>query len=112
MKLWKDPDAYIVYQHYETPVKSKQVLSNQSAQSASCKRNVHLRKLVRRILNTARRLEWEPIVAPLLMGNFGRMMKAEYNESYRKDTIECVLAIFNKMKQRKLEGAKPMKRPK
>ena len=67
-----------------------------------------MRELVIRILNS---LEWEPTVAPVLMGNFGRMMKAGYNEPCRKITLERSLAIADKMKQ-ELEGAEPMKRPK
>ena len=43
MKVWIDPNAYIVYQHYEKPVASKQVLAAQSSQSTSSKRNVHVR---------------------------------------------------------------------
>ena len=112
MNVWIDPDAYIVYQHYQKPVASKQVLAAQSAQSTSCKRNVHVRELVRRILNTSRRLEWETMVAPVLMEYLGRMMMAGYNEPYRKVTLERALAIFDKMKQRDLEGTEPMNRPK
>ena len=49
-------------------------------------------------------LEWETLVAPVLMEYIGQMMMAGYNEPYRKVTLEHALAIFDKMKQRELEG--------
>ena len=49
-------------------------------------------------------MEWETLVAPVLMEYIGRMMMAGYNEPYRKVTLEHALAIFDKMKQRELEG--------
>ena len=57
MNVWIDLDNYIVHQHYEKPVASKQVLAAQSAHSTSCKRNVHVKELIKRILNTSWRLE-------------------------------------------------------
>ena len=57
-------------------------------------------------------LEWETLVAPVLMEYIGQMMMAGYNEPYKKVTLEHALAIFDKMKQRELEGTELMNRPK
>ena len=56
MKVWLDVEKQIVYQHYEKPVASRKVLASNSAQSMSCKRSVHVREIVRRILNTSSKL--------------------------------------------------------
>ena len=57
----------MLYQHYEKPVSSWRVLAAQLAHSTTCKRSVHVRDLVRRILNTSGRLEWDTHVAPVLV---------------------------------------------
>ena len=41
MKVWMDGDGCIMYQHYQKPMASKQVMHSQSAQSMQCKSNVH-----------------------------------------------------------------------
>ena len=64
MYVWIDDNSNIVYEHYEKPMASKQILSEQSAQSTACKKSVHVRELVRRLLNTSRRLDWNSTTAP------------------------------------------------
>ena len=112
MKVWIDQDHFIVYQHFEKPVTTRRVLAAQSAQATSCKRSVHVRELVRRILNMSSRLEWDPHVASVLTDYLARMMDAGYNEHYRKVTIERALAIFDQMKQNEIDGVQPVNRPK
>ena len=112
MEVWIDPDYCVVYQHYEKPIKSKRVISVNSAQSTSCKRSVHVRELVRRILNTSGRLDWESMVAPHLTTYLGRMMLGGYNEQYRRVVLERALAIFDTMKKQEENGTQPINRPK
>ena len=112
MKVWKDADSYIVYQHYEKEVSSKLVLNANSAQSSTCKQNVHVQEMIRRILNTSSRLEWKTTVAPVLTDYLGRMMQAGNGESYRRKTLESALRIFDRMKKDEEEGKRPIHRPK
>ena len=81
MKVWIDQDHFIVYQHFEKPVTTRRVLAAQSAQATSCKRSVHVRELVRRILNMSSRLEWDPHVASVLTDYLARMMDAGYRHT-------------------------------
>ena len=74
MKVWLDQDYFIVYQHYQKPVALRQVLSARSAQSTTCKRSVHVREVVRRIINTSQLLDWETYVAPVLKDYIVRMI--------------------------------------
>ena len=91
---------------------SRRVLAAQSAQSTTCKRSVHVREMVRRMLNTSGRLEWDTHVAPVLMDYLARMMEAGYNEPYRKVTLERALAVFDQMKDKENKGIQPINRPK
>ena len=72
MEVWVDPENRILYQHYEKQVASKNVLSAKSAQSSKCKRNVHVQEVVRRLVNTSTRINWENI-APVLSNYMKRM---------------------------------------
>jgi hypothetical protein len=65
MEVWVDPESRVLYQHYEKQVASKKVLNAKSAQSSKCKRNVHVQEVVRRLVNTSTRINWENI-APVL----------------------------------------------
>ena len=112
MEVWINQDHFVVYQHYEKPVTSRRVLAAQSAQATTCKRSVHVRELVRRILNTSSRLEWDPHVASVLTDYLARMMNAGYNEYYRKVTLDRALAIYDRMKQNENDGIQPVNRPK
>ena len=84
MKAWINIENFIVYQHYIKPITSRQVISVQLAQSSSCKKSVHTREMIRRIVNTSTRLDWCTHVAPVLTDYMGRMMQAGYDKIYRK----------------------------
>ena len=47
---------FIINEHYEKPVSTRQVISERSAHSAKCKWSVPVSELVRRMDNTSRRL--------------------------------------------------------
>ena len=83
MKVWMG-DGHVLYQHYEKNVASRKVLSASSAQSAICKQSVHTEELVRRIVNTSDKLDWEENVAPVLTDYMGRMLQAGYDQNYRR----------------------------
>ena len=83
MAVWTDDQGYLLYQHYEKEMSTKLVLSAHSAQSSSCKRNVHVQETLRRILNCSPRLNWQEQVAPILTDYMARMKDAGYAEMYR-----------------------------
>ena len=112
MYVWIDDNSNIVYEHYEKPMASKQILSEQSAQSTACKKSVHVRELVRRLLNTSRRLDWNRTTAPILTEYMGRMMIAGYSERYRRSCLGHALRIYDSMILDDLEGRRPVHRPK
>ena len=112
MNVWMDSSSYIVYQHYQKQVASKQIMSAQSAQSAACKRSVHVQEVVRRILSTSRRLCWEESVAPVLSQYMKQMQTAGYDQKYRKNTLVNALRIFDKMVLEDSQGVRPLHRPK
>ena len=91
MKVWMGEDDYILHQHYEKDVASKKVLNASSAQSVSCKQSVHTMKLVRRMVNTSEKLDWNESMAPVLTDYMGRMYQAGYDESYRRRVLERAL---------------------
>ena len=55
MKCWIE-EGVAYYMHYEKPVASKLLIPQRSAHSNNSKRSVHISELVRRCLNTSRRL--------------------------------------------------------
>ena len=73
MKVWMDGDGCIMYQHYQKPMASKQVMHSQSALSMQCKRNVHTQEVIRRLLNSSARLDWDRDTAPVITEYMGRM---------------------------------------
>ena len=109
---WLDSNHHMVYQHYEKPTASTQVLSEQSAQSAACKKSIHVRELVRRLLNTSRKLDWDSNTAPILTEYMGRMLIAGYNEGYRRSCLGHALRIYDSMVLDDIEGRRPIHRPK
>ena len=111
MSVWMNDDGYIMYQHYEKVVASRQVLNAKSAQSESCKRNVHVQEMLRRMLNCSTRLNWQEETAPFLTDYMARMMQAGYKEAYRKRTLEHALTIFDKMREDDRDGSRPLHRP-
>ena len=112
MEVWMGPDNRVLYQHYEKAVTSKQILNAGSAQSGMCKRNVYVREIIRRILNTSERLEWNAHVTPVPTDFTKRMELAGYNQTYRKNTLQHALGIYDGMKQDHELGTKPLNRPK
>ena len=101
MKCWISEEGYLEYEHYEKPMASKLVISVRSAHSD--KRNVHVCELVRRLMNTSRRLDWSQYFVPILEEYMKRMMKAGYHEEYRKDVLTHALNIY----QTKLDENEP-----
>ena len=112
MKVWMGPDNRILYQHYEKDVTSKQILNAGSAQSGMWKRNVHVREIILRILNTSERFEWKAHFTPELTDFMKRMELACYNQTYRKNTLNHALGTYDGMKHDHELGIKPLNRPK
>ena len=63
MNVRMDEDSLLMYQHYQKPMASNKVMHSQSAQSLQCKRSVHTQEILRRLLNSSSRLNWERDVA-------------------------------------------------
>ena len=112
MNVWADDNGYIMYTHYQKPASSTKVMDASSAQSAACKKSVHVQELLRRILNTSTRLDWLAEVAPVLTEYMTRMYKAGYSEGYRKNVLAHAMRIYDKMRQEEQEGIRPLYRPK
>ena len=111
MKCWIGEDGFVKYIHYEKPMASKQVIPQRSAHSSSSKRSVHVSEIVRRCLNTSRRLEWSEYVVPVLDEYMLRMKKAGYHEAYRRDVLINGINIFEKKTKDSDEGLVPLNRP-
>ena len=113
MKVWMDADeGHIMFQHYQKPMACKKIMHAQSAQSGSCKQSVHTQEILRRLLSSSRRLDWDNEVAPVISLYMARMMQAGYPEKYRKDTLCRGLRIYDKMVQDDQDGVRPIYRPK
>ena len=111
MEVWSNDDGYILYQHFEKPMASRQVLNAKSAQSESCKRNVHVQELVRRMLNCSTKLNWQEYVAPFLTDYMARLLMAGYNEHFRRRTLEHALGTYDKLRYEDEAGTRPLNRP-
>ena len=98
MELWKYENQYLVYQHYEKPMASRQILKSESAQSDKC--------------NTSARLDWSECVAPVLTDYFVRMKQGGYNEVYRKRILEQALRVYDRLIDAEKIGMRPIHRPK
>ena len=81
-KVWM-AEGEIMFKHYEKPMSSKDVLHAKSAQSMTCKRSVHVQEVLRRMLNTSPKLDWQEHGAPCVTEYMTRMMWAEYDDSFR-----------------------------
>ena len=90
---------------------SRQVLNAKSAQSESCKRNVHVQELVRRMLNCSTKLNWQEYVAPFLTDYMARLLMAGYNEHFRRRTLEHALGTYDKLRYEDEAGTRPLNRP-
>ena len=112
MKVWMNEDGNILFEHYEKPTASKNILHAKSAQSVSCRNSVHTQELLRRMLNSSPLLDWRSCVAPVLTEYMLRMLRSGYPEKYRVDTLTRALRIYDKMVQQDLSGERPLYRPK
>ena len=70
-----------------------------SAHSSGSKRSVHISELVRRILNTSRRLDWSTSVALVLEKYMRRMMAGGYSEKYREDVLRNATARLQESRE-------------
>ena len=112
MKVWLDRESNIMFQHYEKPTASKNIMHALSAQSLSCRNSVHTQELLRRMLNSSPQLDWRTCVAPVLSEYMLRMMRSVYPQKYRVDTLTRALRIYDDMVQKDKEGTRPLYRPK
>ena len=81
------------------------------AQSMVCKRNVHVRELVRRITNTSTKLDWNSFVAPCLTDYMRRMQLSDYDVKFRKATLLSAVRIWDRMVLEQEQGVRPISRP-
>ena len=89
MKVWMcEEEGYILHQHYEKPVSNREVLHSQSAQSSGCKKSVHTQEILRRMLNTSSKLEWQEHGAPVVTDYMVRMREAGYGEGMRRTVLQ------------------------
>ena len=95
IKVWTDEDGTILYQHYEKSVCSKTVLNAKSAHSSATKKSVHTQEILRRLLNSSLKLNWETEVAPVVIDFMTRMKIAGYTENYRRKVLSHALTIYN-----------------
>ena len=100
----------IIFQHYEKPTASHNIMHANSAQSISCRNSVHTQELLRRLLNSSPLLDWKTEVAPVLSVYMARMKHSGYPEKYRVDTLARTLRIYDKMVEDDSNGSRP--RPK
>ena len=112
MKVWTNKEGVLYYQHYEKEVSSKTVLHSQSAHSGSCKRGVHTQEVLRRLMNSSKRLDWEEETAPVVTEYMRRMKVAGYGEKYRRDVLKHAINIFDKKWEDDKNGKRPIFRPK
>ena len=105
-------ECLIIFQHYEKPTASQNILHARSAQAVSCRNSVHTQEILRRLLNSSPLLDWKTCVAPVLSEYMRRMMHSGYPEKYRTDTLSRSLSIYDKMVQEDSSGTRPLYRPK
>ena len=112
MNVWMDEYGFMLSEHYQKSMASTKVMHSQSAQSLQCKRSVHTQEILRRLLNSSTRLNWERDVAPVVTEYMGRMAVAGYTEKFRKNTLERGIRIYDQMVKNDKDGVQPMYRPK
>ena len=110
MQCWMNESGHAVYTHYEKPMASKQIISARSAHPDKCKRSVHVSEMVRRCLNTSRRLDWTEHVEPHLNDYMIRMKKAGYHEKYRRDALVNAINVYEMKVARSDAGEVPLNR--
>ena len=112
MACWLDSHGNLNYKHFEKKTASKLVIPNRSAHSASSKRAVHINELVRRMMNTSKRLDWNEFVAPVLTEYMRRMAKAGYPENYRRNILKNAIFIYKGKVKNDENGTSPLNRHK
>ena len=112
MNVWVTDSGIIMYKHYEKDVSSKKVMHADSAQSASCKKSVHVQEVLRRVMNTSTRLDWNEEVAPVLTNYLGRMFAAGYSEGYIKNVLLHAFKILDRKQKEVQDGIRPLFRKK
>ena len=90
---------------------SKLVISARSAHANQCKRSVHVNEIVRRMMNTSRKLDWDTFCAPVISEYMLRMKRAGYGENYRKHVLLNAFAVYDSKIQKDLEGECQLNRP-
>ena len=112
MKVWvEEEEGNIVFQHYEKPTASKNIMHVNSAQSVTCRNSVHTQEIVRRLVNSSPLLDWRRCVAPVLTEYMSRMMQHGYPQRYRVDTLNRALGIHDYMVEKDRKGERPLYRP-
>ena len=111
VEVWKDDHNFIVYRHYEKKVASRKVLHANSAQSAACKKSVHVKEVLRRLLNCSEKLDWDTEVVPVITDYMVRLKIAGYNQGYRKYILGHAIRIYNQMLRDDKTGSRPIFRP-
>ena len=113
MKVWMDEnDGDIMFQQYEKPTASRNIMHANTAQSVTCRNSVHTQEIIRRLLNSSPLLEWESCVAPVLSQYMLRMMRHGYPKQYSVDTLRRALRIHDHMIEQDRKGVRPVYRPK
>ena len=112
-KVWLcEKNGYILYEHYEKDVSNRAVLHAESAEPMSRKRNVHTQEILRRMLNTSPRLDWQKQGAPFIDDYMVRMRQAGYGEGFRRDVLQHAANIYARMRQEDENETRPMYRQK
>jgi hypothetical protein len=102
----------ILFQHYEKPTASHNIMHANSAQSITCRNSVHTQEILRRLLNSSPLLDWKTEVAPVLSIYMACMRQSGYPEKYRVDTLVRALQIYDKMVEDDENGQRSLYRPK
>ena len=110
MKCWLSETGHAMYTHYEKPMATKQIISARSAHPDKCKRAVHVSELLRRCLNTSRRLDWYEHFVPHLDDYMERMKCAGYHENYRRDVLVNALNVYDTKVNESDSGGIPLNR--
>ena len=112
MKVWTDESGQVLYSHYEKPMSRKSVINAKSAHPGSCKKNVHIQEILRRMMNCTRRIDWKQETAPCVSDYMLRMKEAGYDEKYRKRVLLAAISIYDKKVEDDKRGVRPLFRPK
>ena len=87
------------------------VIPARSAHSNGTKRSVFINELVRRMLNTSRRLDWDTFVAPALTNYMERLKQGGYPEDFRKHCLLNAYAVYDSKLRLDKSGEVPLNRP-